>query len=510
MKPVERIVLDAHLPIVGKILLEGSDGTDMSEYEPTWQSLESYPIPQWFKNAKFGIYFHWGPYSVPAYGNEWYPREMYREESDIHDHHVETYGDPSEHGYKEFIPEFHGEEFDAEEWVDLCEEAGAEYVGVTAMHHDGFALWDSDITEWNAAEMGPERDILGELAEAVRGRDMKLVAAFHHAFRWWYFPRKEGYDTMDPEYAGLYGQPHEEDENPPEEYYEEWRDLTNEVVDEYRPDLIWFDFAWGFQPFIEHDEYRRQVVSHYYNKAEEWGKEVGVAHKRQLPPGVGIVDYERSRREDLSIQAWLTDTSVDRASWGYVEDSDFKSAKTMVDGFVDRVSKNGNTLMNVGPRPDGTIPDEPANLLREVGDWLDTNSEAVYGSRPGWESGEGPTEVVSTEFEEASSISFTAEDKRFLRNGDEYYVVLMDWPSNRVATIETPLHRIVAEKSQRQPEIDQIDLLGGPKDLDWWLSEEEDDGVPHHDTPEALHVALPSEADNLDHAYTLRLSFDAG
>jgi len=481
----------------------------MPEYAPSWDSLESHSIPTWFKDAKFGVYFHWGPYSVPAYGSEWYPRHMYREGSDINEHHVETHGDPSEYGYKEFIPEFHGDEFDAEEWVDLCEAAGARYVGITAMHHDGFALWDSDITGWNAAEMGPERDIVGDLAEAVHDRDMKFVAAFHHAFRWWYYPREEGYDTMDPEYAGLYAQPHEKGENPPEAYYEEWRDLTTEVVDAYRPDLIWFDFAWGHQPFMEHDEYRRQVIAHYYNRAEEWGKEVGVAHKRQLPPGVGIVDYERSRREDLSIQPWLTDTSVDRESWGYVEDSDFKSAKTMITGFVDRISKNGNTLMNVGPRPDGAIPDESAALLREIGAWIETNVESVYGTRPGWEVGEGPTEVTSTEFEEASSISFTPADKRFLRNEDRYYVVLLDWPEDGTTAIETPLHRIVAEGSHSQPEIDRIDLVGGPTDLDWSLDDQELDEIPFNRSDQTLHVELPSDPGDLDNAYVLRVSLDA-
>ncbi|WP_049903338.1 alpha-L-fucosidase [Halococcus agarilyticus] len=477
----------------------------MATYRPEWESLESHSIPTWFKDSKFGVYFHWGPYSVPAHHNEWYPRNMYREGSDANEHHTRTYGDPSEHGYREFIPEFTGEAFDAERWVDLCEEAGAEYVGVTAMHHDGFALWDSDITEWNAVEMGPERDIVGELAEAVRDREMKFVAAFHHAFRWWYFPREEGYDTMDPEYAGLYGDPHEEGEEPPEEYYEEWRDLTNEVVDEYRPDLIWFDFAWGFQPFLEHDEYRRQVVSHYYNEAEKWGKEVDVAHKRQLPPGVGVVDHERSRREDLSIQSWLTDTSVDRESWGYVEDADFKSAETLVTGFVDRLSKNGNTLLNVGPRPDGTVPDEPAELLRELGDWFETNGESVFGARPGWVPGEGPTEVTSTEFEEASSVSFTPEDKRFLRNGETYYVALLDWPEDGEVTIETPLHRIVSEGNHSQPAIERIDLVGGPSDLNWHVADQPSDEIPFDRGDQTLSVDLPSDVD-LDHAYVLRLS----
>lgn len=473
----------------------------MAEYGPAWDSLESHPIPRWFKDAKFGIYFHWGPYSVPAYGTEWYPREMYEEDTEIHQYHEETYGDPSKVGYKEFIPDFHGEDFDAEEWVALCEEAGARYVGVTAIHHDGFAMWDSDITEWNAAEMGPERDVVGELAAATRERDMKFIAAFHHAWNWWYYPRRESYDTMDPEYAGLYGQPHEEGEAPPEEYYERWRDLTNEVVDEYRPDLLWFDFGWGNAGFAAHDEYRRDVVTHYYNEAEKWGKEIGIAHKRNLPTGVGILDYERSRREDIAVQPWLTDTSIDRSSWGYVDDYDYKDVDTLVTGFVDRLSKNGNTLLNVGPRPDGTIPDAATDRLRDFGNWLATNDEAVYSARPWWTFGEGPTQVTSTEFEEASSIEFTGEDVRFTRSADGQvgYAVLMDWPADGTIALETSLYHRLTGRNRADEVIApvSVELLGADIDLSWRVDAEAN----------LLYISLPETPPAiLDHAYTLRLT----
>ncbi|MFB6155206.1 MAG: alpha-L-fucosidase [Haloferacaceae archaeon] len=463
---------------------------------PDWEDLER-PVPEWFADAKFGVYFHWGPYSVPAYGSEWYPRQMYDEDSDAYDHHVETYGDPSEFGYREFVPEFHGEEFDADRWAALCAEAGAEYVGVTAIHHDGFALWDSDLTEWNAAEMGPERDVLGEVAAAVRDHDMKFVAAFHHAWNWWYYPRDEAYDTTDPEYAGLYGPPHEEGEDPPEAYYEDWRDKVFEVLDGYRPDLLWFDFGWGNEAFVAHDEYRREVVAGYYDRADEWGTDVGIAHKRNLPPGVGVLDYERSRREDLSVVPWLTDTSVDRASWGYVSDPDFKSVDTLVSGFVDRVSKNGCTLLNVGPRPDGALPEGAVDRLRGFGDWLETNAEAVTGSRPWWVFGEGPTEVTSGEFEEASAVEFTAEDLRFTRRGDEGYVFVMDWPDDGTVEVETSLNRRVSgrERGGAPVEPDAVELLGADADVDWAV-----DG-------DALRVSLPDERpDGLEHVFVLRVT----
>jgi alpha-L-fucosidase len=467
-------------------------------YETRWDSLESHQIPGWFRDATFGVYFHWGPYAVPAYDNEWYPRNMYREGTDAYEHHVETYGPPKEVGYREFIPDFHGDEFDPERWVDLCDEAGAEYVGVTAIHHDGFALWDSDITEWNAANMGPERDVVGEFAVAVRDRDMKFVAAFHHAWNWWYYPRAEEYDTTDPAYAGLYGPPHEEGEDPPESYYADWRDKTLEAMEAYRPDLVWFDFGWGIGPFAAHDDYRREVVAGYYNMAEEWGKEVGIAHKRNLPVGIGILDYERSRREERSNQPWLTDTSADRRSWGYISDPDYKSVRTLVTGLVDRLSKYGNTLLNVGPRPDGTIPKPAADRLRGIGAWLDTNGEAVRGTRPWWVFGEGPTDVTSSEFEEASAVTFTDEDVRFLRGkpGDPAYAVLLEWPADGEVELETSLHRRLTGRHRADEPVnpDRVKLLGADGDPEWRVNE--DAGT--------LRITLPRR-NGLEHAYVLRL-----
>jgi len=471
----------------------------MSHYEQKWESLETSQEPQWFADAKFGVYFHWGPYSVPAFETEWYPRRMYQEGTEEFHHHRETYGDQSEVGYKSFIPDFHGDEFDADTWVDTCVNAGAEFVGVTAIHHDGFAMWDSDITEWNAAAMGPERDVVGEVAEAARDRGLKFVAAFHHAWNWWYYPRKDEYDTTDPEYAGLYGPPHEEGEDPPESYFQDWYDKTVEVIDTYRPDLIWFDFGWGNSAFSERDEYRKALVAHYYNRAEEWGKSVGVAHKRNLPVGVGIVDYERSRREALALEPWLTDTSVDRESWGYISDPDYKDVDTLVTGFVDRLSKNGNTLLNVGPRPDGTLPEPAVDLLEGFGDWVETNADAVYGSRPWWVFGEGPTEVTSTEFEEASAIKFGPDDRRFLRNGDDAYVVFFEWPEDGTLDIETSIHRRVSGRERADDPVvpAAIELLGTDVLVEGIVADDND----------SLRLSLPETPPaGLDHAYVLQLT----
>jgi alpha-L-fucosidase len=469
---------------------------------PSWEALER-PVPEWFADATFGVYFHWGPYSVPAHDSEWYPRNMYREGSEAHEHHVETYGPPSEHGYREFVPDFHGDDFDPEAWADLCAEAGADFAGLTAVHHDGFAMWDSDLTDWNAVDRGPGRDVFGDLADALRDRGIRVVAAFHHAWRWWYYPRAPEYDTTDPDYADLYGPPHEEGDDPPESYYERWRDMVFEVFDAYRPDLTWFDFGWGLPEFLAHDDYRREVVAGYHNRADDWGKEVAVAHKRNLPVGVGVVDHERSRRADISLRPWLTDTSVDRSSWGYVDDPDYKDAGTLVRGLVDRQSKNGRTLLNVGPRPDGTVPETAADRLRAVGEWLDGAGAAVRGTRPWWVFGEGPTEVAGAdaEFEAASAVSFTAEDLRFTRREGEAYAVVMAWPDDGRVEIETSLNHRLSGRGRAETLLapEQVELLGAGEDgrgleLDWTLDED------------ALRVDLPDERPpGLDHACALRL-----
>jgi alpha-L-fucosidase len=470
--------------------------------DPTWRELGARETPQWLSDGRFGIWFHWAPHAVPAHDNEWYPRDMYNQESDIHDHHVETYGDPAEFGYHDFVPEFTGEHFDAERWADFCAEAGANYAGMTAIHHDGFALWDSDLTEWNAAEKGPQRDVLGEFAQAVRDRGMKFVAAFHHAWTWWYYPRVEGYPTMDPAYADLYDEPHEPVEQPPESYYADWRDTTLEAVDATHPDALWFDFGWGVEGFIEHDEYRKDLIAQYYDRAAEWGKDVTVFHKRNLPVGVGTLDYERSRREDIATEPWLTDTSIDKSAWGYVEDHDFKDVRTLVTGFVDRVSKNGSTFLNIGPKADGTLPDVATDRVREFGEWLETNADAFDESSPWWTFGEGPTTVTSGSFEEASNVEFTGQDVRFTRTDEAAYAHLMDWPEDGKVTIKTNLnHRISGKQtplglSENVVAPSRVDLLGADVELEWSL---EEDG---------LHVSLPdSPPAALTHVYALEVAF---
>ena len=458
------------------------------KYEPTWESLKKHFTPEWFKNAKFGIYFHWGVYSVPAYDNEWYPWSMYQEGTDVYKYHKEHFGDPENFGYKDFIPMFKAEKFDPDEWTELFKKAGAQFAGPVAEHHDGFAMWDSALTKWDAADMGPQRDITGEIARAIRKQGMKLVTTFHHAYNWKYYePSYEGnYDTKNPEYAGidrLYPPPHKPGDAESEEFLKDWEAKVKEVIDKYEPDFLWFDFGWQEPTF---EDYKKSLLAHYYNKANEWGKEVVVSYKdRALPIGVGVFDLEGAKMKTLGARDWITDTSVDRKSWGYIQNPDYKSINILVDNLVDIVSKNGNLLLNIGPSADGTIPEEVKERLLGLGKWLEVNGEAIYGTRPWISYGEGPTQTTSGTFWEKAAIDYTAGDIRFTTKENVLYAICLDWPGEQV-TIESL--RILLKS-----EIKSIKMLGVNEELEWSL------------TDKGLTILTPSRKP-CEHAYTFKIS----
>lgn len=453
-------------------------------YEPTWNSLKTHSTPHWFQEAKFGIYTHWGIYAVPARGPNatWYPYNMYREGTPQFDYHVQTYGHPSTFGYKDFIPMFTGEKFDPEEWAELFKQAGAQFAGPVAEHHDGFAMWDTRYSEWNAAKMGPKRDIVGALAQAIRQQGMRYMVALHHAENWWFFPHwRPEFDTADPRYSGLYGELHnlEWAGNPPDpktrnnlwemmdppskSFLDCWQAKTFEVIDNYQPDLIWFDF--GIKFIQEH--YKREMLAYYYNKAAEWGKEVVITYKwHDLAPGAGVVDLELGRFDTLTYHDWITDTTVDDGhGWGYLKETQYKSLPSLIHYLVDNVSKNGYMLLNVGPKPNGEIPDEAKALLAGIGQWLAVNGEAIYGTTAWMTYGEGPTKMTKAGyFMEDAEVRYTAQDIRFTVKGDVLYAICLGWPTGEI-TIE-------ALKSLYPTEIRAVKMLGVEQELPWALTRE--------------------------------------
>jgi alpha-L-fucosidase len=434
-------------------------------FAPSWTSLEKFQTPDWYVDGKFGIFVHWGLYSVPAFGNEWYPRNMYKKGEPAFEHHVKTWGPQSRFGYKDFIPLFKAEKFDPVAWAALFKAAGAKYVVPVAEHHDGFPMYASDFTEWSAAKMGPRRDVVGELARAVRAEGLTFGVSSHRVEHWWFFDQGKTFDSdvRDPRFDAFYGpavdqKTSEAGTTPPSKaFLDDWLARTAELVDKYQPQLIWFDW-WIAQPSVH--AHLQKFAAFYYNRGAQWGKGVAINYKKHggesFPDTAGVLDIERGQLAAIRPLFWQTDTAVSKTSWGYVTNHDYKTVDSIVDDLIDIVSKNGSLLLNIGPRPDGTIPDVEQRMLREIGQWLEVNGEAIYGTRPWKIFGEGPTAVVEGPFADTKRTAFTAEDIRFTRKGETLYAIALAWPDSGVLTISS-----LARGSQLlSAEIASVTLLG--------------------------------------------------
>jgi len=446
--------------VVAVLCFNNAHAQNFERYQSNWESLKKYQVPDWFKDAKFGIFIHWGVYSVPAFRSEWYPRNMYQQGSDEYKHQLETYGPLDKFGYKDFIPQFKAEKFDADAWATLFAKAGAKYVVPVAEHHDGFAMYKTTLSKWNAAEMGPKRDVIGELAAAIKKQNLVFGLSSHRIEHWFFMNggRKFVSDVIDPKYADFYGPAREENETMTPEYMNDWLLRCTELVDKYQPQLVWFDW-WIEQPAL--DAYKKSFASYYYNKGLEWNKGVVINYKNTaFPEGSAVLDIERGKLAGIRQMAWQTDDAVGFKSWGYIPDDNFKSSKYLITNLVDIVSKNGNLLLNIGPRPDGTIPQEEQDILLAVGKWLQVNGEAIYGTRPWKIYGEGPTEVIGGSFVDDKVKPFTAQDIRFTTKGDVLYATALDLPTAAISI------KSLSQKSGNG-NIAGIELVGGSEKINW-------------------------------------------
>lgn len=385
-----------------------------------------------------------------------------------HEHQVETYGQPDEFGYHDFVPRFRAEHYDPAAWADLFRRAGARFAGMVAEHHDGFSMWDSEVNPWNAADRGPQRDLLGALEVEVRARGLKFVTSFHMARNLQiyqerpdeatdtsYFPYVEGWATAsdDRELRLLYGNV------APEEFYRSWEAKLREVVDGYRPDLIYFDGLLGKIP----DPYKLRFMAHYFNRAAAESRDVVITYKNgELPATIGVPDYEKGRVDSPAPEPFLTDETISNWSWSYVEGLTYKSVAQIIHILADVVSKNGTLMLNVSPRADGTIPEAQREILLAIGDWLATNGEAVYGTRPWMTYGGGPTgQEESGHF--LPVLEYTPDDVRYTARGDTVYAIALGWPGpGRPLTLTA-----FADPAAADLEVTEVDVLGADAPAEW-------------------------------------------
>ena len=466
--------MQTYLDKIEKVIAKGP-------FTDTWESLANYQVPSWYQRAKFGIFIHWGVFSVPAFGNEWYSRTMYVQGTPEYEHHRMTYGEHKEFGYKDFIPMFTAENFDAGKWADLFFESGAEYVVPVAEHHDGFQMYKSGISNWNAWEMGPKRDILGEVLTECENRGMVRGASSHRMEHWFFMGHGKEFDSdikeplkrgdfywpamKEPDHHDLYSVP-----MPTEEFLEDWLVRTCEIIDEYRPKILYFDW------WIQHSSakpYLKKLAAYYYNRAAEWGISVIINYKHDaFLFGTAVPDVERGQFAEMKPYLWQTDTSIALNSWSYTENNEFREACDIICDLVDIVSKNGRLLLNVGPKADGSISDEETEVLRQIGNWMKVNGKAIYGTNIWRTYGEGPTEIVDGQFSDGIKKNFTCRDFRFTTGGGFLYGVALRSSDKGCYTIVSLGIQDASHKANFAGIMKSIKVLGCDEEPVWRRDEE--------------------------------------
>jgi alpha-L-fucosidase len=489
------------------LLKEADRQANDGPFRPDWESLRHYEIPQWYKDAKFGIFIHWGVYSVPSAESEWYPRNMYKPEEGAYKDFQKRFADPAQKdalGYKDFIPKFKAEKWDPAVWASLFKEAGAQYVVPVAEHHDGFSMYDSGLSDWTAVKMGPKRDVIGELAKEVRAQGLHFGLSSHRAEHNFFFDggRDIRSDVNDPKYASLYGPAHKQVEGHTSggmmddwtyvspAWTADWMARMTELVEKYKPEIVYYDW-WIGQP-----NFRSRVQefdAFYYNFAAAHGYGGVVNFKNYgMDWKSAVRDFERGQLATIEPDHWQTDTSISKLSWGYIENDQYQPPEFLVHQLIDIVSKNGNLLLNIGPKPDGTIPDQIQTTLKAMGVWLKANGEAIYGTTPWKVYGEGPTKVIEGAFHDQDTKPYTTEDFRFTQKGNTLYAIGMACPAD-AASGSASIHALGSDKDAKGVTFDSVELVGSSERLTW------------KQEPDALNVKLPASAP-CSYAYVLKLA----
>jgi alpha-L-fucosidase len=451
-------------------------------FQPTWDSIGAqYKTPSWFADAKFGIFMHWGLYSAAAHHNEWYEKHMYGADREWH---AANFGPQEKFGYKDFMPLFTLEKWDPNAWAALFRKSGARFVMPTAEHHDNFALWDSDVTRFNSVDMGPHRDIVGELGAAVRKQGMKFGVSNHGIENFTFINppadlnaqlKAAKADLYDPAWADFYNVA---DRSPEamQRFLTDWVNRNYELIDKYHPDILWFDNGVNLRVL---DPLKLKVAAYYYNTARARGQEVSIGAKyiAYAPSNddtkqVGaIIDFEKvSARspKDIRPGPWTVDDTL-TSTWGYTTGMSVGSADSVIGKLVDTVSKGGFYLLNIAPMADGTIPQAQQDVLLAIGRWLDVNGEAIYGTRPGRQFGESG-----------------AKGYRFTTKKNALYAIALDWPGREA---------VIISLGSKAGKVTSVRLLGhsGP--------------LPFKQDAQGLRITLPASApDGLTHAYSFKIT----
>ncbi len=408
-------------------------------YHPDWDSLATHPVPAWYKEKRLGIFLHWGVFSVPAY-HDWYARNMYIKDSEEYKWHLEHYGDPKEFGFKDFIPDFTMDKFDPQLWAKLFREAGADYIVPVAEHHDGFQNYESELSHWNAMEMGPHRDITGDLLREAERVGMTVGASTHRVEHWFFFGfgREtagfgEGLKLGDYEWPAMPEANHYDlnsQPTPTDEFLTDWLLRCCELVDRYHPRIIYFDW------WIQHSAvkpYLKRFAAYYFNRMEEYGGCVINYKHDAMPFGIGVPDIERGQFAEAKPFLWQSDTSVMRHSWCYSEQPGkaiFKTPAEIICDLVDVVCKNGRLLLNFGPKPDGELREKEIEILQAMAAWMKVNDEAIHGTNVWRIAQEGPTKIQEGQFADGAARGFTSEDFRFTCNGSRVYATCLKCPED--------------------------------------------------------------------------------
>jgi alpha-L-fucosidase len=522
------IILSGLLPLIGAIPARGEVATQerlpmaAGPFKGDWESLKQYQTPEWFRDAKFGLWAHWTAQCVPEMG-DWYAKFMYMQGQQDYQYHCARYGHPSKFGFKDIDHLWRAENWDPDKLIALYKRAGAKYFVALANHHDNLDCFDSTYQPWNTMNVGPHKDIVGTWAVAARKAGLKFGVTVHAARAWNWYETAQGSDTTGPlagvKYDGvltkadgkglwwdgldpqdLYAQNHPIGAKPSVAYINKFFNRTLDLINKYQPDLLYFDdYILPFQIDHQDDKVGLDIAADYYNQniAAHGGKLQAVLNGKILNEEqrkTMVWDIERGLADKVEPFVWQTDTCI--GDWHYrrslFENHQYKSADQVIHMLADIVSKNGNLLLNIPVRGDGTIDEDEIAFLQEMAKWMDINSEAIFGTRPWVLYGEGPSTVVTkkqnVDFNEGKT-AYSADDIRFTCKGDALYAIALGWPKDGTLKIKS----LAAGSPNTAQEITDISLLGSDEKPKWTRS------------PQALAVTVPA-APPCEHAYVFKIT----